>query len=67
VLGPNRLWLHPSPEAEARGLGPLFTGEFRTKVGQNGRGERICTVMSDAGAVVRFVRETKSDNAARSA
>ncbi len=41
VLGPSQLWLHPSPEAEARGLGPLFTGEFRTKVGQTGRGERI--------------------------
>jgi hypothetical protein len=40
VLGPGQLWIHPSDEAEARGLGPLFAGEFRTKVGQTGRGER---------------------------
>jgi len=40
VLGPRQLWLHPSAEAEARGPGPLFTGEFRTKVRQTGRGER---------------------------
>ena len=41
VLGPNQLWLHPSAEAQAPGLGPLSTGEFRTKVRQSGRGERI--------------------------
>ena len=41
VLGSNRVWLEPSTEAEERGLGPLFTGEFRTKVRQTGRGERI--------------------------
>jgi DNA invertase Pin-like site-specific DNA recombinase len=41
VLGPNQLWLFPSAEAEARGLGPLFAGEFRTNVRQCGRGERI--------------------------
>jgi DNA invertase Pin-like site-specific DNA recombinase len=56
VLGPNRMWLVPSAEAEARGFGPAFAGEFRTEVSQTGRGERNCAVMSDAGAVVRFVR-----------
>ena len=25
---------------------------------ENGRGERNCTVVSDAGAMIRFVRET---------
>lgn len=40
VLGSNRVWLVPSTEAEERGLGLLFTGEFRAKVRQTGRGER---------------------------
>jgi hypothetical protein len=40
VLGPNKLWLVPSAEAEMRGLAPAFTGEFHTKVSQTGRGER---------------------------
>ncbi len=41
VLGPNQLWLVASAEAEMRGLAPAFTGEFRTKVSQTGRGERV--------------------------
>ena len=45
VLGSNRVWLVPSTEAEERGLGPLFTGEFRTKVRQTGRGERRQTTL----------------------
>ena len=67
VLGPNQLWLVPSAEAEARGLGPLFTGEFHTKVRQTGRGERYRPVMSDAGAVVRFVRESRASARVRTA
>ena len=30
--------------------------ELECKIGEFGRGERNCAVMSDAGAVVRFVR-----------
>jgi hypothetical protein len=67
VLGPNQLWLIPSAEAEARGPGPLFAGEFRVNVRQSGRGERICAVMSDVGAVVRFVRETVAGEQAHTA
>jgi hypothetical protein len=37
---------------------PQLTGEFRVEVRKTGRGERNCAVMSDAGAMVRFVRET---------
>jgi len=35
--------------------------------GQTGRGERYCAVMSDAGAVVRFVRDGQFEPAARTA
>jgi len=35
-----------------------MSGEFRVEERKTGRGERICAVMSDVGAVVRFVRET---------
>jgi hypothetical protein len=34
-----------------------MSGEFRVEERKTGRGERICAVISDAGAVVRFVRE----------
>jgi hypothetical protein len=37
------------------------------KVRKTGRGERNSTAMSDAGAVVRFVRERHSDVGVRSA
>jgi len=42
-------------------------GVLSTKEGQSGRGERICAAMSDAGAVVRFVREGRTEVAVRSA
>ena len=58
VLGPNEVWLYPSVEAEARGWAAAMSGEFRVEERKTGRGERNCAVMSDAGAVVRFVRET---------
>lgn len=57
ALGPSEIWLYPSVEAEARGWAAAMSGEFRIE-SRNGRGERYCAVMSDAGAVVRFVRET---------
>ena len=48
--------------AKARGWDAAFgAGVVCVKEGQSGRGERNCAVMSDVGAVVRFVRE----NAAR--
>jgi len=56
VLGPSEVWLYPSVEAEARGWAAVMTGEFRIEERKTGRGERICPVMSDAGAIVRFVR-----------
>jgi hypothetical protein len=58
VLGPNAVWIHPSVEAKACGWAAEMAGEFRVEVRKTGRGERICPDMSDAGAVVRFVRET---------
>ena len=62
VLGPNQLWLVPSAEAEARGLGPLFTGAFRTKVRQSGRGEEglapsIPTSVSTSSGSCRIGRD----------
>ena len=71
VLGPNQLWLVPSAEAEARGLGPLFTGEFHTKVRQTGRGERASASLTQQS--LRFVminrtpRESLAAATARSA
>jgi len=58
VLGPSEVWLYPSVEAEARGWAAAMSGEFRVEERKTGRGERNCAVMSDVGAVVRFVRET---------
>jgi hypothetical protein len=66
VLGPNEVWLYPSLEAEARGWAAAMSGEFGVE-STNGRGERICAVVSDAAAVVRFVRERHSEIGGRSA
>jgi hypothetical protein len=67
VLGPNEVWLYPSVEAEARGWAAAMSGEFRVEVRKTGRGERNCAVMSDAGAVVRFVREPRASARVRTA
>jgi hypothetical protein len=59
VLGFERLEYDLTAEAIALGLDaalpPVF--ELRSKIGEFGRGERYCTFLSDAGAVVRFVSE----------
>src|SRR5665647_1524473 len=49
------------------GWSAAMTGEFRVEERKTGRGERICAVMSDAGAVVRFVRTRTSPAGAASA
>jgi DNA invertase Pin-like site-specific DNA recombinase len=67
VLGPSEVWLYPSVEAEARGWAAAMSGEFRVEVRKTGRGERYRAVMSDAGAVVRFVRETVAREHAQTA
>ena len=67
VLGPSKVWLYPSVEAEARGWAAAMSGEFRMEVHKTGRGERNCDVMCDAGAVVRFVRETSAGTRVRTA
>ena len=40
VLGPSKVWLYPTVEAEARGWAAAMEGEFRVE-STNGRGERI--------------------------
>jgi hypothetical protein len=67
VLGPNEVWLYPSIEAEARGWAAAMSGEFRVEERKTGRGERNSTFMSDAGAIVRFVRETVARERAHTA
>jgi hypothetical protein len=67
VLGPSEVWLYPSVEAEARGWAAAMSGEFRVEERKTGRGERNCAVISDAGAVVRFVRDRQFEPAARTA
>lgn len=42
----------------AAALPPVF--ELRCSIAEFGRGERNCTVMSDAVAVVRFVRQSNA-------
>jgi GH18 family chitinase len=55
-------------DAAALGLAPaLPAGALELGVSVYGRGERNCAVMSDAGAVVRFVRERRSEVGVRSA
>jgi hypothetical protein len=67
VLRPNEVWLYPSLEAEERGWAAAMSGEFRMKERQTGRGERISPVMSDAGAVVRFVNARDTIKSERTA
>ena len=43
------------------------TTRARLAVSQYGRGERNCAVMSDAGAVVRFVRDRAAQTGEQSA
>jgi thioesterase domain-containing protein len=41
VLGPTKVWLHPSEEAAAQGWATAMSGEFTAQIRRNGRGERI--------------------------
>jgi hypothetical protein len=60
--------IHPSAEAERYGWSEAFGSEpLVCSISRTGRGERNCAVMSDAGAVVRFVREKRSEVDERSA
>ena len=68
VLGISSVEITPTPEADACGWSDAF-GEpvaISVKV-KTGRGERYRAVMSDAGAVVHFVRERTAQTGARSA
>jgi len=60
VLGFQRLEYELTPDAIDLGLNAALPAvlELESKIGEFGRGERNSTVMSDAGAVVRFVRQT---------
>jgi hypothetical protein len=58
----------PTPEAEAHGWCEAWGDAVLTAHRDGyGRGERICAVMSDVGAVVRFVRETGAREQAHTA
>ena len=65
VLGIQEATVHLSAHAVRHGLAAALPAEMGILV--NGRGERNCAVMSDAGAVVRFVREPGADDRVRTA
>ena len=69
VLGFERLEYELTPDAIDLGLNAALPAvlELESKIGEFGRGERNCAVMSDAGAVVRFVRQREAQTGARSA
>jgi hypothetical protein len=72
VLGVQSVTIHPTPKADAHGWSdafgpvPLLLNAGRA-FSTDGRGERNCAVMSDAGQTVRFVRERTAQTGARSA
>jgi hypothetical protein len=55
VLGLREATVHLTDHAVRHGVAAALPAEVGTSV--SGRGERISAVISDAGAVVRFVRE----------
>jgi hypothetical protein len=59
VLGLRKATAHLTADIVRHGLAAALPKEVGTLV--CGRGERNCAVMSDAGAVVRFVREPGAD------
>jgi hypothetical protein len=68
VLGVKEAIITPTPEAEAHGWCEAWGDAVLTAHRDGyGRGERISAVMSDAGAVVRFVRERTAQAGAQSA
>jgi hypothetical protein len=67
-MGFERMEYELTPDAIELGLDAALPAVF--ELGQRrefGRGERNSTVMSDAGAVVHFVRERRPEVGARSA
>jgi hypothetical protein len=60
VLGFERLEYELTSDAIELGLDAALPAvyELQSKIGEFGRGERDCTVMSDAGQIVRFERAT---------
>ena len=59
VLGLRKATAHLTADIVRHGLAAALPEEVGTLV--CGRGERSSAVMSDAGAVVRFVREKRSE------
>jgi hypothetical protein len=57
VLGPARVWLHPSDEAVALGWATAMTGEFTAHLRQSGRGERGSASLTHLRFRPRFVLE----------
>jgi DNA invertase Pin-like site-specific DNA recombinase len=66
VLGAREATIHLTDAAVAYGFAAAIPDRLDVTVGY-GRGERNSTVMSDAGAVVRFVRRGRTDSGAISA
>ena len=66
VLGAREATIRPTDAAVAYGFAAAIPDRLDVTVGY-GRGERNCAVMSDAGAVVRFVRDSPSGFAVRTA
>ena len=69
VLGFQRLEYDLTPDAIDLGLDAALPRvlELEGQIGEFGRGERNSTFMSDAGAIVRFVRETVARERAHTA
>ena len=65
VLGLRKATAHLTADIVRHGLAAALPEEVGTLV--CGRGERNCAFMSDAGAIVRFVRETVARERAHTA
>lgn len=57
VLGPGRVWLHPSDEVVALGWATTMTGEFAAPLRQSGRGERGSASLTHLRVRPRLVLE----------
>jgi hypothetical protein len=66
-LGPNKVWLYPSIEPEARGSAAAMTGEFRVEVRKTGRGERDCPATTDLPITMRLAEPPEPFDWLRSA
>lgn len=69
VLGFKRLDYKLAPDAIELGLNAALpaTLELQVQVGEFGRGETYRAVMSDEGAVLRFVRAPSSESRVQTA